>query len=263
MTEHALAHLDRLTGEAAPRLALFFDYDGTLTPIVRRPEDAVLPQGMRALLGDLARRVPVAVVSGRDLEDVRRMVALDALYYAGSHGFDVAGPGGLAMQHEEARRRLPALDAAEAALRERLAALAGVWIERKRFAVAVHYREAATGDVARVESAVDAVLRGHAELRKKGGKKIFELQPDVPWDKGRAVRWLLERLGLGDGAVLPVYIGDDVTDEDAFRALAATGVGIRVGAPHGETAAAYHLRDPAELERFARKLVARLEPDPS
>jgi trehalose-phosphatase len=255
----ALDIVDRITAALdRRRLALFFDYDGTLTPIVRRPEDATLGEAMRSLLRSLAQRVTVAVVSGRDLRDVRAMVGLDELYYAGSHGFDVAGPGGLAMQQESAQQHLRQLDSAEAQLEEALAPIAGAWVERKRFAIAVHYREAADRAAAHVERIVDEVRDRHAGLRKKGGKKIFELQPDVPWDKGRAVRWLLAQLGLDGPDVLPVYIGDDVTDEDAFRALAGRGIGIRVGPQDEPTRADYHLRDTAELEQFARLLLARL-----
>jgi trehalose 6-phosphate phosphatase len=260
----------RLIGELEERrLVLFFDYDGTLTPIVRRPEDATLSDPMRSLLRELATHVTVGIVSGRDLDDVRSMVALDELYYAGSHGFDVRGPGELRMQHEEARGRLPELDAAEAELRDRLESVDGVRVERKGFAVAVHYREADEADVAKVETAVDDALDRHDGLRKKGGKKIFELQPDVPWDKGRAVRWLLERLELTGPDVLPVYVGDDETDEDAFAILSGDGdgdgegvgdgVGIRVGSPDEPTRADYHLRDPDQLECLARELLRRLE----
>jgi trehalose-phosphatase len=244
----------------ARRLVLFFDYDGTLTPIVRRPEDATLSEAMRSLLRELATRVTVGIVSGRDLDDVRQMVALDELYYAGSHGFDVQGPGALRMQHEGALDRLPELDAAERELRGRLGSLDGVRVERKGFAVAVHYREADPGDVEAVEAAVDYAIRRHDGLRKKGGKKIFELQPDVPWDKGRAVRWLLEQLALTGPDVLPVYVGDDETDEDAFDALSGDGIGIRVGPPHEPSGADYHLRDPDELERLVRELLPRLRP---
>jgi trehalose 6-phosphate phosphatase len=242
------------------RPVLFFDYDGTLTPIVTRPEDATLPEAMRGLLRRLAAVVTVGIVSGRDLDDVRRMVALDELYYAGSHGFDVIGPGGLRMQHEEARRRLPQLDAAEAMLREHLSSMDGVWVERKGFAVAVHYREAGTSDATAVEAAVDNVVNRREGLRKRGGKKIFELQPDVPWDKGKAVCWLLEQLDLAGPGVLPVYVGDDETDEDAFAALSGRGLGIRIGPSDEPTRADVHLRDPDELQHFVRALLARLDP---
>jgi trehalose-phosphatase len=256
---NALEHLDRLAGRLDDKqLALFFDYDGTLTPIVRRPEDATLSDEMRSLLRELAGRVTVAVVSGRDLADVRRMVELDELYYAGSHGFDVAGPGGMRMQQEAARKHLPDLDEAERKLEDRLEEVEGAWVERKRFAIAVHFREADEADEPRVGQAVDEVRAAHPRLRRKGGKKIFELQPDVPWDKGYAVRWLLEQLELDGPEVLPVYVGDDLTDEDAFRALAGRGLGIRVGSPDEPTDAEFYLRDTRELEAFIRELLQRL-----
>jgi trehalose-phosphatase len=257
---HAIEHLGGLLERLGDRrLALFFDYDGTLTPIVRRPELATLTDEMRSLLRDLAKHVTVAVISGRDLADVRLMVGLDELYYAGSHGYDVAGPGGMRMQQMNAEDHLPELDAAERELADRLREIDGAWIERKRFAIAVHFREADERDVDRIEQAVDEVRDAHAGLRKKGGKKIFELQPDVPWDKGSAVCWLLEQLDLDGPDVLPVYVGDDVTDEDAFAALARRGVGIRVGPPGEPTLAAFQLRDTEDLEHFGRILLERLQ----
>jgi trehalose-phosphatase len=257
----ALEEIDEITARLGERrLALFFDYDGTLTPIVRRPELATLREETRSLLRELAGRATVAVVSGRDLADVRRMVNLENLYYAGSHGFDVEGPGGIRSQQEDGLAHLPELGDAERALEEGLRGIAGAWVERKRFAIAVHFREADDRDVGAIERVVDEVLAAHPRLRRKGGKKIFELQPDVPWNKGYAVRWLLERLDLQGPDVLPVYVGDDVTDEDAFAALSDVGVGIRVGPPHEPTRAGYRLRDTAELERFIRELLRRLPP---
>jgi trehalose-phosphatase len=258
--DHALDRIDDIVAPLEDRrLALFLDYDGTLTPIVRRPEDARLSDGMRARLRTLAGRCFVAIVSGRDLDDVRSMVGLEELHYAGSHGFDIRGPGGLQMQQAAAVERLPVLDAAEQSLRQELEGIGGVWVERKRFALAVHFREAADADEDRVEDVVDRVLTEHTQLRKRGGKKIFELQPDVPWHKGRAVLWLMERLQLDGPDVLPAYIGDDVTDEDAFEALAGRGLGIRVGLPDEPTAAGYFVHDTAELERFLHALTECLD----
>ncbi len=235
------AILERAAGR---RLALFLDYDGTLTPIVERPEDAVLAPETREALRRLAGRHALAIVSGRDLADVRARVGLAGLTYAGSHGFDIDGPAGSHV-HEAARDSAPRLAAAAGELERETAALAGVQVERKRFAVAVHFRRARPTDVPAVEAAVDRALARHAGLRKTGGKMIFELRPDVDWDKGRAVLWLIETLRLGDA--LPVYIGDDVTDEDAFRALAGRGLGIAVQDAPQPTAASLTLRDPDEV----------------
>jgi alpha,alpha-trehalase len=256
----ALANADQIAVRLRHhKLALFLDYDGTLTPIVRRPEEATLSDEMRALLHRLTQYCTVAIVSGRDRQDAEDMVQVDNLVYAGSHGFDIRGPGGLAMQHEDAKALLPELEAAERQLRQRLTDVNGARIERKRFAVAVHYREVADGeDVQHVERTVDDVCQEMSGLRKKGGKKIFELQPDVEWDKGRAVLWLMQALRLDEPGVVIMYIGDDVTDEDAFRALRHhdAGLGIRVATPDSCTDAAYYLRDCDEVQQFLQLLLA-------
>ena len=238
-------------------LALFLDYDGTLTPIVSQPEDALLAEEMRDVLRRLAELCTVAVVSGRDRGDVEPLVALDDLVFAGSHGFDIKGPN-LRMEHEGGRSCLPDLEAAEGELRARIEAVPGARVERKRFAIANHYRNVAENDVPQVEEAVRDVLGRHPRLRLSSGKKVFELRPDIDWDKGRAVLWLLEALKLDDSRVLPVYIGDDVTDEDAFAALQDSGIGIAVGPNERETRASYSLADPAEVERFLALLAERV-----
>jgi alpha,alpha-trehalase len=257
----AMDHLDEILDRmTSGHLALFLDYDGTLTPIVRRPEDALLSETMRDLLEGLAERATVAVVSGRDLMDVQEKVGLEDIQYAGSHGFDIAGPQGLRMRYEEAESSLPELDQAQEELEEKLAGVEGARVERKHFAIAVHYREVAADQVDQVEAAVDQVMDGLTTLRKKGGKKIFELQPDVEWDKGRAVDWLLKKLELTGPDVVPVYIGDDVTDEDAFEVIGNQGLGIRIAPADEPTFATYQLDDTDELADFLARLVQRLPP---
>ncbi len=237
--------------------AVFLDYDGTLTPIADRPELAVLGEPVRETVRDLARLCPVVVVSGRDRADVQRLVGLDSLVYAGSQGFDIAGPDGFTMQHEEGADYASVLGQAEAELRQRLGGVAGVLIEPKRYALAVHYRLAATDDHPRVEMAVDQVAAAHPRLRKTGGKMVFELRPRLAWDKGKAVLWLLTALGLDRPDVLPFYLGDDLTDEDAFAALANQGIGIVVGDPPAAAISArYRLDHPEEVRRFLAELIA-------
>jgi trehalose 6-phosphate phosphatase len=258
-SSNALQHFDAIAERLTNRqLALFTDYDGTLTPIVDRPEDAVLTQEMRSLLQSLSHHCRVAVVSGRDLADVRQMVGLDNLYYAGSHGFDIAGPEGLHLQQAQAEASLPALDQAETRLQHQLQGREGVHIERKTFAIAVHYRRAKESPQA-IESVVDEVLADAPSLRKKSGKKIFELQPDVPWDKGRAIAWLMDQLKLQTPQVVPLYLGDDTTDEDAFRALRDSGITVRVGDAEESTQAQYALPDPDAVGHFFRALLQQLK----
>lgn len=236
------------------RFAVFLDYDGTLTPIVARPELAVLSDAMRATVGNLAMRCPVAIISGRDRADVAELVGLESVYYAGSHGFDISGPERCRMQHEGGVAAAPALRAAEQQLRERLAGVTGAAVEGKEFAVAVHYRQVQEFQVPHVEQVVDGVAAEYPGLCVTGGKKILELRPRIEWDKGRAVLWLLRALRLDLAEVCPIYIGDDLTDEDAFEALADCGIGIVVRDDPRETAARYALDHPDDAGRFLEAL---------
>jgi trehalose-phosphatase len=243
-----------LSGKAP---VVFLDYDGTLTPIVEDYTKAFLPADMRAAVAALGKHCTVAVVSGRDVQTVRGLVNLEDVYYAGSHGFEIRGPEGRSENLEKGLEFLPDLDAAERRLRERLASIAGHAVERKRFSIAVHYRRAADSDVARIESAVDEVLSDCRRLHKGHGKKVFRILPNIGWNKGHAVLWMLERLKPGHGDVLPLYIGDDITDEDAFQALAGRGLSLVVRDPNDRpTAADYALADTADVKCFLEFLTA-------
>jgi alpha,alpha-trehalase len=255
MIPSALEHVQVIAGRS-DQLAIFLDYDGTLTPIVSHPENALLSDSMRQTVQTLATRASVAILSGRDLDDIRRRVGIDTIIYGGSHGFDVAGPRGL--RNEVATEFLPRLDIVEKELDKELAGIPGARVERKRFSIAAHYRNVKASEVPRVERAVSEVAGRRPELRRIDGKKVYELVPNIDWDKGKAVLWLLQQLGLERANARPIYIGDDRTDEDAFRALGQRGVSILVTEEPRSTAASYSLRDPQEVERFLRELVARL-----
>jgi trehalose 6-phosphate phosphatase len=247
--------LDRSDALAArmrgKRLAVFLDYDGTLTPIVEDPAAAALGDGMRTALTRLAARVPVALVSGRDLMDVQAFVQDDTLYFAGSHGFDLAGPNGWREVVEKGKRFLPALAAAGDALDERLAPISGARVERKRFSLAVHFRQVAVAQEQAVAQAVREVVAEQGDLKASAGKKVFDVKPRVDWHKGRAVLSLLTTLGLDGDDVLPIYFGDDTTDEDAFRSISDRGLGIVVrDGSDRRTSARFALEDTDEVERF-------------
>jgi trehalose-phosphatase len=259
----ALDHLDEVVEEVGERRpAVFLDYDGTLTPIVEHPDLAVLSDEVRAAVAALAEETVVAVLSGRDAADVRDKIALDGIYYAGSHGFDVVGPDGRRLGGGELARfdrYLEPLAAAADEVAERLAGIPGANVERKRFAVAVHYRQVDPADVPAVDEAVRGVGERHPELRTTGGKMIHEFRPDVDWDKGRALLFLLERMGLGADDWLPFYLGDDLTDEDGFEALQGRGIGIVVGRDGPGSHARYLLEDPEEVRVLLERLAAREE----
>src|SRR6266516_7393556 len=179
----ALDYVDEIVAEmGARRLVVFLDYDGTLTPIVSRPEKAVLSNSTRQTLQTLAAQAPVTILSGRDLEDIRHRVGIGGIVYAGSHGFDIAGPRGLRKQI--ATDFLPILEAAGRELKERLAGIPGPLVERKRFSIAAHYRQADKSGAIKVEQTVNEAAGRHRELRMLVGKKVYELQPDIDWNKG-------------------------------------------------------------------------------
>lgn len=240
------------------QVAVFLDYDGTLTPIVARPELAVLGEDMRQAVRVLSELCPVAIVSGRDRIDVQTMVQIETIFYAGSHGFDIAGPEGMQTQYEQGGDFLASLDRVERELQKALSGIAGIegmLIERKKYSIAVHVRNVAPEYEPQVEQVVDAAVARSSDLRKGLGKKVFEIQPRIEWHKGKAVLWLLEALKLDRPGVVPVYIGDDVTDEDAFLVLAdRTGIGILVAETPRPTAARYRLKNTDEVQTFLYQL---------
>jgi trehalose 6-phosphate phosphatase len=230
------------------RVAVFLDYDGTLTPIVARPELAVLDEGMRSTLRRLAGAWPTQIISGRGLEDVRRLVGIDSLWMAGSHGFDIAPPRGAGGGKQVAPDVEPQVHRAVEELRRATADIPGVLVEDKRFSIAVHYRLADERSAPIVERAVDKVVESHPALRKSYGKKVFQLEPALDWNKGKALLWLLQATGQGDA--LPIYLGDDATDESAFAVLEGRGIGILVAEIPRPTAARYALQNPFEVRQF-------------
>lgn len=263
----ALSRRQALTRRlAGKRIAVFLDYDGTLTRIVDKPEMAVLAPSMRAIVKALADRFPVAIVSGRDRQDVHRLVGLDSLIYAGSHGLDIAGPvAGVAYDGCGEYREM--LVEAGDRLRRQLTIVGGVLVECKRCSVAVHYRLVPEPERPGIMAAVDAVLAEQTELRATAGNMVIEIQPKVNWNKGKAVSWILRALNLETADVVPIFIGDDATDEDAFAAIDGRGIGVVVTGPAENrgggdavagggraTAAGYRIDGPEEVGVFLRFL---------
>jgi trehalose 6-phosphate phosphatase len=242
----------RIIGEKKP--ALFLDYDGTLTPIVSNPDDAVISEEGRQILKETAEKYVTAVISGRDRADVKSKVQLENIVYAGSHGFDISGPDNLRMQSEEGGNLIPELDAAEEHLKKELAHIKGVLVERKKYAIAVHYRNVADENIQEVKNAVYKELEVQDKLKEGKGKKVLELKPDIDWHKGKAVEWLMKALKLNDEEYIPVYIGDDITDEDAFKEIKGKGIGIMVGKHGSRTYASFRLKDTDEALKFLKQL---------
>jgi len=232
---------------------IFLDYDGTLTPIVKKPEKAVLSAKARSLLAALGQKTGgrLAIVSGRSLEDVRQKVGVKGIYYFGNHGLELSGPG---IRHKEfvagvCRAMMAGISAS---LERRVSKIKGSFVENKGLTISLHYRLVKAGEVKMLVKGFFETIAPHIDAGKikiGRGKKVYEVKPCVSWDKGDAVQWLLRRQRTRK-KLLPVYIGDDVTDEDAFKALQGRGVTIRVGETGRPSYARYSLKNTRDVLKF-------------
>jgi trehalose 6-phosphate phosphatase len=235
------------------RVAVFLDLDGTLASITRTPKMTRIKPEARAALQSLVQdqRHYVAIVSGRGMQDLKRIVKLSEITYAGNHGLEIDGPG-MAFVHGEAKERVGLIAELCAELRVRLRAIKGVHVEFKTLTASVHYRLAAASEVDRIREAIEhAIVPCREQIYMTEGKRVLELRPAVAWDKGAAVNWILSQTGHDQADA--IYVGDDRTDEDAFRALPSS-VTINVGATFGITPARYFVRSPEGVLAFMNYL---------
>ena len=261
-----IAKLKKQLKSEGKQLVVFLDYDGTLSPIVSQPEKAFMSEETRRAVQTVAKKFPTAIVSGRAREKVYDFVKLDELYYAGSHGLDIAGPKGSPdIDYKPCLWAEDVMQNVFETLKKKLDSIKGAVVETNVFCVSAHYRQCENEeDEAEVEKAVDEIVAQNKDkLRKHSGKKVWEVKPKVDWDKGKALSYLLEALKLNDRKdVISMYLGDDVTDEDAFEVLRklsddetqGDGVGIVVTKVPKQTKASYSLRDTDEVLQFLTKV---------
>ena len=242
------------------RPALFLDFDCTLTPIVARPDLAALNAEARRVIENLAKHLSVAVVSGRDRADVEELMGIAGLSYAGGHGFDIRTADGRRHRHPVDGHFSEALDRAEARIRKSLANISGAMVERKARSIAIHYRQVDETATPGFHGAVDAVRADEPHLTLMRGKKVVEIGPKIAWDKGKAVLWLLSALGIDGAGHVPIFIGDDVTDEHAFEAIQPDGIGIVVAVPGEDperrSSASFRVDGPDSVVSLLRRLDA-------
>ncbi|GER30517.1 haloacid dehalogenase-like hydrolase superfamily protein [Striga asiatica] len=220
------------------KLVIFLDYDGTLSPIVDDPDRAFMSDDMRFVLRSVAEHFPTAIISGRSRDKVYKLVGLSELYYAGSHGMDIIFPakdmvnlenhsncakftdhkGTEVNLFQPASEFIPMIDEVFRKLVEITQDIEGSKVENHKFCVSVHYRNVDENRWPVIAQYVHDILIDYPRLRLTHGRKVLEVRPVIDWDKGRAVEFLLESLGFNNhNDVLPIYIGDDKTDEDAFK----------------------------------------------
>ncbi|PON64935.1 Trehalose-phosphatase [Parasponia andersonii] len=256
----ALTMFEEITkASEGKQLVMFLDYDGTLSPIVEDPDQAFMSNEMRKAVKAVARYLPTAIVSGRSRDKVYSFVKLAELYYAGSHGMDIKGPtkatkyknvhGKEEVIFQPAKEFLPMIDEVYTILFENTKSIPGAMVEHNKFCISVHFRNVDEKSWAALAEQVRTVLNEHPKLRFTQGRKVLEIRPTIKWDKGKALEFLLESLGYANSSeVLPIYIGDDQTDEDAFKVVRdrGQGFGILVSKAPKQTSASYSLQDPSE-----------------
>ncbi|XP_059624295.1 probable trehalose-phosphate phosphatase J [Cornus florida] len=269
MVQHpsALDMFEQITNASkGKQIVMFLDYDGTLSPIVEDPDRAYMSDQMRDTVRKLARHFPTAIVSGRCRDKVYNFVQLAELYYAGSHGMDIKGPskgskykeGSQAVLCQPASEFLPMIDEVYKTLVEKTKSTPGAKVENNKFCISVHFRCVDEKKWIELAQVVRSVMKEYPKLQLNQGRKVLEIRPTIKWDKGKALEFLLESLGYANCTnVFPVYIGDDRTDEDAFKVLRdrGQGFGILVSKIPKDTNASYSLQEPSEVMDFLQKLV--------
>lgn len=245
------------SAEAAGRLArgrllVTLDFDGTLAALAETPDQARLEPEYRAALKALCASpgVGLFILSGRALRPLRRLVGLRGLYYGGNHGAELAGPG-LAWRDDKALAARRELADLAADLRERFPAGTGVLVEDKQFSVSVHYRNIRPPYRRGFLARMGRLTCRRGPLRWKRGHKVFEALPAGAAHKGDALALLARRLR----AASCLAVGDDLTDEDMFRAVGRGGIAVRVGCRAG-SAADYFLRSQGEVLRLLEFVAA-------
>lgn len=233
---------------------LFLDYDGTLTPIVETPLQAILAPEVKVLLDRLRRneQCRLTIVSGRALSDLRQRVGLKKIVYVGNHGFEMYGPN-INWENRCFPKAREVFSQIINRLSKTLASMPEILIEDKRITLSIHVRQLAAEKKPLFKKALYKVAMPYVQLKDvflREGKEVYELRPPVAWDKGKAVLWLLQG---SEKSSVPIYIGDDQTDEDAFVALKNVAITIHVGS--GQTAAQYSLNDTAKVKLLLTKIL--------
>ncbi|OMO50026.1 Trehalose-phosphatase [Corchorus olitorius] len=267
----ALNSFDSMMKEAkGKKVVVFLDYDGTLSPIVENPDKAFMSTDMRAAVREVAKYFPTSIISGRSRDKVKEFVQLSNVYYAGSHGMDIMAPPrpraakpcgcdikGIEGAFQPAKLFLPAIQEISLELEDKIREIQGARIEDNRFCISVHYRQVPPEDHEILKEIVKSLVENRPEFRVTEGKMVLEVRPSIDWNKGDALNYLLDTLGLSSAKdVVPLYIGDDRTDEDAFKVIAARreGFPIIVSSTPRDTKAWYSLRDPSQVLAFLLRL---------
>jgi trehalose 6-phosphate phosphatase len=233
---------------------LFLDFDGTLVPIQNDPAKCALSPKIKGQLETIALsgKAWIAILSGRTVSDIRSRVIIQDVYYGGNHGLEISGPL-INYTHPDALRGKHLIDKVCREIEQEIGNVEGALIEKKKFGFTLHYRMAKKDDKALIQRAFQRVIAEQPDAQTVAvmrGKKVLELAPNIPWDKGKAVSFLLEKQKRD---YLPIYVGDDLTDETAFEALCEVGLTVRIGKSK-KSFAQYYLKGQWEVSHFLRHI---------
>jgi trehalose-phosphatase len=248
--EDRLAHKERV---------LFFDYDGTLAPISKLPEQAFLPLETRRLLEKLSLNASckLILVSGRSTADLKKMVKLKNVIYVGNHGWEIKETLRPFRKSQSKEVRYSLWNVYQK-LVARLSHLSGIILENKGFTLTVHYRMVLSYCLPALKSTVHNVVSEYEEagiLKLRPGKEIIEILPAIDWNKGNAAKQVLLLESLQKKCFVPICVGDDVTDEDLFKVFRNNGLTVRVG-KSSASCAEYFLNDTNEVQQLLGALVS-------
>jgi trehalose 6-phosphate phosphatase len=239
---------------------VFLDFDGTLAPIAPTPDKARIPPDTLPVLQKI-RDLPqvfLAIISGRSLSNLTETVGLNGIHYAGNHGLEISGVKKTVIV-PKAAHVTRSIRKMCSELETGITAIPGAWIENKGLTASIHYRAVALIQVPDLNRLIGRITAPYVHkdiVRLTRGKKVIEIRPALEWNKGYAVKWMLKR--MGKRRAVTIYIGDDTTDEDAFRML-PDAVTVKVSRDAGtRTKAAYLAADTNEVRSFLHWLYERL-----
>jgi len=235
----------------ARRIVFFLDYDGTLTPIRKKPHYAKAKKTTKKLLKNLAKKPKskVYILSGRELSNIKRLLGVSNIYYIGNHGIEAKGPGGFRYVYGPARRVSSIIQKCHSILKKRIR-FKGTALENKKYTLSLHYRGAKRKDVPLIKKSFFKIVESFTKcgkLKITKGKEVLEVRPNINWNKGSILLWVMKDFPK---STLPFCIGDDKTDEDAFKALGGKGISILVCEKNRRTKALYRLRTSKEVIDF-------------
>ena len=270
---------DKIKKELADKnIFLFLDYDGTLTPIVKKPELAKLDSQIKKLLRKISRNCPTAIISGRPLNEIEKLVGLKNIIYSGNHGFEIETQitaddtkchsesrkkrDNLREQSRrlpqifvqiEARKIKPIIQKIRYVLEKKIKNIKGAFVENKGLTLSIHWRLVDKKNLLNLFAIIRETIRNNSRVRLTKGKKVWEIRPNIIWDKGKAVQWILSLLPTSY-SLCPIYIGDDTTDEDVFKVL-KNGITIRIRKSK-KSKARYYLKKQSEIKKLLNHLIA-------